>query len=209
MIERRVAFPPEEIVPFQFGRGLVPGATHCRGTLLLASRQTLRNRGHFDRYLAALSPADAAAIDAAIAAAWLPIELGIAHYRACDALNLSVDETLSIGGEVVRNLQRTFIGSLVKAASSGAGVTPIFGLQRFTTIYFRTIKGGDARVVRYAPKDARVEFVGLPFSAIRYFRIAYRGFIQAGCELFARRVIVAELNAYLGPTTCAYRIAWV
>jgi hypothetical protein len=42
---------------------------------------------------------------------------------------------------------------------------------------------------------------GLPVSAIRYFRIAYRGFIQAGCEFFARRVVVA--------TTLAYRIAWV
>lgn len=48
-----------------------------------------------------------------------------------------------------------------------------------------------------------------PPCSLRYFRIAYRGFIQAGCEFFARRVVVAELGKYLSATTVAYRIAWV
>ncbi len=201
-------FTPEEIVAFHSAPGAEAAATHCRGTLLVASRQTLKRRGHHDRYLAALAPEHASALDAAFPAAWLPIELGMAHYRACDALDLAEGEQLAMGGEVVRNLQRTFIGSLVKAAGTGVGITPIFGMQRFTTVYFRTIKGADARLVQCGPKDARIEFVGLPFASIRYFRRAYRGFIQAGCELFARRVHVAELASYLGATTCAYRIAW-
>ena len=204
-----MAFTPEEILPYKHPLGSAPIATHCRGTLLLASRRALERRGHFDRYVGHLSRADADALTTAIPAAWLPIDLGVAHYRACDALALPIDEQLEMGGEVVRNLQRTFIGSLVKAASTGVGITPVFGLQRFTTIYFRTIQGADARIVRTGPKDARVEFKGLPLSPIRYFRIAYRGFIQAGCELFARRVVVAELDSFVGETTCAYRIAWV
>ena len=53
-----------------------------------------------------------------------------------------------------------------------------------------------------------MEFVGQPLSSVRYFRISYRGFIQAGCAFFARRVVVAELAAFLSPTTCAYRVAW-
>lgn len=113
-----------------------------------------------------------------------------------------------MGGEVVRNLQKTFIGTVLKAASSGAGISPFVGLQKFTAIYARSIKGGGGRVVRVGPKDVRVEFVGLPLAAIRYFRVAYRGFIQAGCEFFAKRVVVAELAPYLSPTTVAYRIAW-
>lgn len=205
----RVAFSPEEIVPFQSAAGAAPAATHCRGTLLVASRQTLKRHGHFDRYLAALSREHADAIASAFPAAWLPIELGVAHYRACDALALSVDEQVDMGGEVVRNLQKTFVGSLVRAAGTGAGVTPIFGMQKFTTVFFRSIKGADARLVRVGPKDARIEFAGLPLASIRYFRIAYRGFIQAGCELFARRVIVTELARFHGPSSLAYRIAWV
>ena len=65
------------------------------------------------------------------------------------------------------------------------------------------------RVVRFGPKDVRVDFVGEPFAAIRYFRVAYRGFLQAGCELFSRRVNVAELDSFRSASTLAYRIAWV
>ena len=105
----------------------------------------------------------------------------MAHYAACDALDLFADETLAIGGEVVHALQKTFIGSVVKSASSGMGISPLTGLEKFTSVRARSIKGGGARVVRCGPKDVRIEFKGEPFAAIRYFRIAYRGFIQAGC----------------------------
>jgi hypothetical protein len=203
--------PPREevIVPYPPTLASEPEATHCRSTLLAASMSSLRAHGHFDRYASALSEHHVAAITGSIAGVWLPIDVGVAHYRACDALGLPDDERLAMGGEVVRALQRTFIGTAVKAASQGIGFGPIVGLQKFTSVYGRTIKGGGARVVKIGPKDARVEFVGLPLASVSYFRVAYRGFIQAGCELFARRVVVAELAAYLSPTTLAYRIAWV
>jgi hypothetical protein len=140
---------------------------------------------------------------------WLPIEVGIAHYRACDTLDLPAEEQLQLGGEIVRTLQKTFLGAALKAASSGAGITPITGMKKFAGVFSRSFKGGGVCIVRLGPKDVRVEFVGLPVSGIRYFRVAYRGFIQAGCEFFSRRVIVAELNRYLSETTVAYRIAWV
>jgi hypothetical protein len=97
----------------------------------------------------------------------------------------------------------------LKAASSGVGVTPIVGMKKFASVFSRSFKGGGVCIVRLGPKDVRVEFVGLPVSGIRYFRTAYRGFLQAGFEFFARRVVVAELNKYLSETTVAYRIAWV
>ncbi len=186
-----------------------PNATHVRSTLLIASGRTLRRHGHYERYQALLAPADYATIVSSAAGMWLPIEVGIAHYRACDALDLPLEEQLEMGGEVVRSLQKTFIGMVVKAASSGAGITPVAGVKKFATVFSRSIKGGGARVLRLGPKDVRVEVVGLPLSAIPYFRVAYRGFIQAGCEFFARRVVAAELGKYLSATTLAYRVAWV
>lgn len=199
----------EIIVPFPATLAAEPAATHCRGTLIVASTQTVKRHGHYERYVRALPPAYLSTITSTVAGTWIPIDVGVAHYRACDALDLPPEEQLEMGGEVVRNLQKTFIGAVLKAASSGVGVTPFVGLQKFTTIYSRSIKGGGARVVRVGPKDVRVEFVGLPLAGVRYFRVAYRGFIQAGCEFFARRVVVAELAAFLSPTTVAYRIAWV
>ena len=199
----------EIILPFPATLAAAPVATHCRATLILASTQTLKARGHYDRYRAAITPRHLDTIVSSAAAMWLPIEVGVAHYHACDALNLSIDEQLSMGGDVVHSLQKTFLGSLLRAATAGAGISPITGLQKFTTIYTRSMQGGGASIVRLGPKDVRAEFVGIPFAEVRYFRVAYRGFIQAGCELFARRVVVAELSKYLSPTTLAYRIAWV
>lgn len=170
--------------------------------------KTLKAHGYYDNYAKTMGPTDLETIASTAAGMWLPIALGIAHYRACDGLNIPLDEQLTMGGEVVHALQKTFIGTVLKAASSGAGIGPITGLEKFVQIYSRSIKGGGARIVRLGPKDVRVEFVGQPFAAIRYFRVAYRGFIHAGCSFFARRVVVAELSALLSPTTLGYRIAW-
>jgi hypothetical protein len=202
-------FREEVLVPFPPTLAREPDATHCRGTLLIASRQTLKSRGHFQRYQSHLAQEHDIAIASSVAGTWLPIELGMAHYRACDALDLPVEEQLELGGAVVHALQRTFIGTALRAAGKGALISPLLGLQTFFGVYARAIKGGGGRMVRIGPKDVRVEFRGLPLFTIRYFRIAYRGFITAGCEFFAQRVVTAELGAHLSPTTVAYRIAWV
>jgi hypothetical protein len=203
-------FAQEEVlVPYPATLAGEPVATHIRGTLLAASMQTLRKHGHFERYARELPPEHLTTIASAVAGMWLPIEIGSAHYRACDSLHLPVDEQLAMGGEVVHNLQRTFIGSAIKAAAAGVGIGPLVGFQKFAVVFSRSIRGGGVRAVRIGPKDVRVDFVGLPLATVPYFRVAYRGFIQAGCEFFARRVVVAELHAFLSATTLGYRIAWV
>ncbi len=198
----------EVLVPYPTTLGREPTATHCRSTLLVASIKTLKAHGYYEKYVRALKPTHLEMIASTAAGMWVPIEVGIAHYRVCDGLDIPMDEQLKMGGEVVHALQKTFIGTVLRAASSGVGIGPITGLEKFVQIYGRSIKGGGARILRLGPKDVRVEFVGQPFAAIRYFRVAYRGFIHAGCEFFARRVVVAELNALLTPTTLGYRIAW-
>jgi hypothetical protein len=201
-------FVEEQIVPFPTTLADEPSVTHCRGTLIMSSRRALQRYGHFERYRSALPAACDTAITSSVAGAWLPIELGVAHYRACDSLLLPIDDQLKLGATVVHELQRTFIGTLLTTATKGAGVSPLLGLQKFFGVYARSFKGGGGRLVRIGPKDIRVEFVGNPIAGIRYFRVAYRGFITAGCEVFARRVVAAELSAKSSATAVAYRVAW-
>jgi len=198
----------EVLIPFPETLADAPSTTHCRGMLLTASFNAIKSQGHQERYLAALPPQYVTPITTGIASEWIPMEVALAHYRACDTLGLSTEETMTNGGSVVMNLQRTFIGSALKKAAVEAGVGPLFGLQKFASVYYRSMKGGGGRIVRVGPKDVRMEFVGQPLSSVRYFRVSYRGFIQAGCAFFARRAVVAELATYLSDTTCAYRVAW-
>jgi hypothetical protein len=202
------AFREELLVPFPPTLADEPLVTHCRGTLLFSSRLTLQRHGYFERYRAHLPPEAEMAIASSTAGSWLPLDLGVAHYRACDALALTIDEQLALGAGVVHDVQRTFIGSIMRAAGKGAGVSPLLGMQKFFGVYARSFKGGGSRMVRIGPKDVRAEFVGNPLAAIHYFRVAYRGFITAGCEIFAQRVVAAELDAHRSPTTVAYRVAW-
>ena len=201
-------FREEILIPFPATLAAEPSTTHCRGMLLVASFNAIKSHGHHERYLVALPAQYVTPITTAIASEWIPIDVVLAHYRACEALGLSAEETLSIGGAVVMSLQRTFIGGVLKKATVEAGVSPLFGLQKFASVYYRTMKGGGARAVRIGPKDVRLDFVGQPLSAVQYFRLSYRGFLQAGCAFFARRVVVAELARYLSATTCTYRVAW-
>jgi hypothetical protein len=203
-----VPYREEELVAFPPTLAHEPQATHCRGTLIHASRRMLQARGHFDAYRAHLAPEDETVIASSVAGMWLPIEVGVAHYRACNTLDLPEDEQLHLGAAVVHEMQRTFIGTVLRAAGRGIGVSPLIGLEKFFSVYARTIKGGGGRMVRIGPKDVRVEFVGVPFADIHYFRVAYRGCIQAGCEFFARRAVAAELSAHRSATSVVYRIAW-
>jgi hypothetical protein len=200
---------PEVILPYPSTLEAHPVATLCRSTLLITSLQAIKRHGYYDRYTQALPPRQLDTILSSAAGVWLPIDVGVAHYAACDTLDIPLDEQLAIGGEVVHAMQKTFLGGVLKSASSGIGISPIAGLEKFTTLRSRSVQGGGARIVRLGPKDVRIDFVGERFAEVRYFRVAYRGFIQAGCEFFSRRVVVAELEAFRSPTTLGYRIAWV
>lgn len=118
------------IVPFPDTLANEPVATHCRSTLLFTSLQAIKRHGHYDRYVAALSPRHLDTIVSSVAGIWLSIDVGVAHYAACDTLDLPLDEQLEIGGEVVRAMQKTFLGSVLKSASSGIGITPIMACRR-------------------------------------------------------------------------------
>ena len=61
-----------------------------RGTVIVSSLLGLRDGGHFDAYLPKLTPLHRDAIPQVVAGEWVPIELAMAHYRACDALGLPV-----------------------------------------------------------------------------------------------------------------------
>src|SRR5947209_10153502 len=92
--------PREEIlVPYPPSLAAEPQATHCRGTLLAASISALKRHDLYDRYLLRLPAEHHEAIVASVASAWLPIEIGVAHYRACDALAVPIDDQLALGGE--------------------------------------------------------------------------------------------------------------
>jgi hypothetical protein len=197
----------EILVPLSAPRERLPPVTQFRSTLLTTSLKAIRDRGHGDRYLQILPPQHHDAVRACIAGVWLPIDLGLAHYAACNALGLSSEEQMAIGREVGLKIQGTFLGTVVKLAKA-AGVTPWLCLTQYQRLWDRLLVGGGVVLTKLGPKEARLECLGAELARIPYFRTAFRGLNESSCELFCSKAYVVEIKSLCTPTSLGYRIAW-
>jgi hypothetical protein len=198
----------EEVLPFPAAhRDLVPPATHVKGTWLAASLRGVRNEGHEAAYLANLEPPYAAAILHAAYKEWIPIDVLIAHYAACDTLALPPFKLVALGVDATRHAQGSVVGMVAKLARS-AEVTPWPVLAQLQRLWDRVIKGGGIAVTKLGAKEARVEVVGFPVCRYRHCRIGIRGVLTGMTEMFCTKAYVLELPAWTDDAG-AMRIAWV
>jgi hypothetical protein len=177
-----------------------------RSTWLLSSVKTLRSRGLFERYLELLPREVHEPILGAVAGTWVDLEIAAAHYRACDALQLSVQEVLSMGESVGDAINGTFLRTVFHLART-AGVTPWSALKQYAKLWERLFDGGDVEVDKLGPKEALVQMYGLPLFSIPYIRMATRGMHQTGFMLFCTKCYMTDVGST--PTSHAYRAAWV
>ena len=166
---------------------LLEPVTAIRSTLITSSLSSLRARGLFERYDALQTSPHRQMILNLVAGEWLPLEVALAHYQACDALGLSEAEQISIGKDVSRRVHETFLSLIVKAAR-GVGVTPWTLLPRGNSMNSRLCVGGGVRIWKLGPKSVRVELARLPQLAIPYVRNGLLGLYAAAVELLAENV---------------------
>jgi hypothetical protein len=198
--------PYAVMLPFQYEPGHTRPVTLVRSTLLAASVQGLREMGWEDRYYAALPPERHMELRMLTAGAWVPLELGVAHYRACDAMGLIAQEMDRMGENVSLRTQKSFVGMLGRAAA-GAGATPWSVIAHVHRIYARMIDGGDHCAYRVGPKEALLINVGNPLVEIPYFRTA-----MVACaiiRMLASTVYASEVPRHGAPLTVGVRLSWV
>jgi hypothetical protein len=182
-------------------------ASEARSTLVTTSIQAIRARGRFADYEKALPSAQRQAILTVVAGVWLPMDLALAHYAACDELGLSPKDQFAIGAEVGDRVQGTMLGLVVRTAKT-SGLTPWMGLNQCTKLYERLFNGGSVRLVKLGPKDARMEVVNNPLFALAYFRNGFRGLVCTGAQFFCEKVYAHELPKLTSETTLGLRISW-
>ena len=161
-----------------------------RSTLLSASVLVLRERAMWDQYWAQLGDEDRPKIDGLVAGTWLPIELAVAHYRACDRIGLDPRQVSDNGLAVGRRIQGTMLQTAVRLAT---GSNPWVGLSLFPRLWKRVFIGGSVAIWKIGPKDARVEVSAMPLSEIPYFRHSYQGLVLEAFGLFATHVYLREV----------------
>lgn len=198
----------ELILPFPGPVESLGECTEVRSTLLASSLASLRRHGLYDSYLARLAPAHREAVLSSVAGQWLPMDIGRAHYQACDGLGLGPSEQVEIGAEVSFKIHETFLGVVVRMAKH-AGVTPWTLLPKGNQMYSRLFQGGGGvRVIKRGPKEARADIVGIPLLAVPYFRNALRGIYQAAISLFCLQAYVHEIPREATNSRASLKISW-
>jgi hypothetical protein len=216
--ESRLITGGEPYLPFGVPKHLVAPATRFRSTWLTTSVRSLRERKLLAAYLDRLPPVHHEAVLQAVVGVWLPVEVAIAHYEACDGLGLEDKEIVAIGAEASDRAQRTTLGTATRLAA-GAGVTPWALLSQLQRFWERIWIGGAVGVFAHGPpgpgderagaaKEARVEIVSWSCARIPYCRVGMRGVFLGMTEMFCRKAFVHEIAEGCSASTLAYLVQW-
>jgi hypothetical protein len=198
----------EVFVPMHVPRAELKATSQFRSTWIVSSQNTLRHRGHYDRYLALLPKVHAETLSMLMVGAWVPIEVADAHYRACEALDLPQHERVEIGKAVSKHLDNTLLSVAVRLATQ-SGATVWTPLSQFYRLWNRMFVGGGIVVYKLGPKEARIEVHACTLASIPYFRVGLQGVLLGVGELFSQRVYVREVPRVASPTTVVFRSSWV
>jgi len=198
----------EIFVGLDVPRHRITPTARFRSTWLVASQNALRDCGFFDRYLELLPPAHREALMTPVVGMWLPNDVVVAHYEACDRLGLTSAERDAIARALVRPGTSTLF-SVTGHLARQVGVTPWTPLAYSRRLWDRLCEGGAVVVYKEGPKEVRVELLGLTLAHIPYFRLTLRELALSVGKLFCSTLYVKEIYDEAQPNTLVFRGSWV
>jgi hypothetical protein len=187
----------------------VPAATHVRGMVIVSSQRSLQQRGHEAAYRRAIDEEFQEALMLVVAPSWLPIEVGLAHYRACESLKLDAATVHEIGLESGRFLYSSTVKTVIRM-STQLGTSPWMAIKNIDRLSARTWDGGAAFAVReLGPKEAELAWFGQPCARVPYFQHAFGGFMRGCIEPLCRTSFARLIRRPGDENSIGYRISWV
>lgn len=179
--------------------------TEVKGSMVVASIRGLREEGHYDRYLANLAPALRDVIPFITAGEWVPVGTVIAHYRACEALGLSVSENVRLGDKMATRINSNFVSTIAIIARA-SGVTPFTILGFAQRAFGSVFRGGAVRVVAVGEKEARLEMYRNPALSVPWHRNGWCGNVRTNLQPLCKtcRVTVEKFD----DANAQYRVVW-
>ncbi|HET6339988.1 MAG TPA: hypothetical protein VFG30_42560 [Polyangiales bacterium] len=151
--------------------------TAVRRMLVHSSITELEQLGYYERYCRIISPTSLAQIKELIGPGLMAVELALDHYRACDALDLTDEQIHAAGlraGEKIGDA--LLVASAQVSASAEGAVWSVIGA--FYRMSRRIYEGGSAQYVKLGPKSLLIEYKANPLFSVRYYRVAYAGFMR-------------------------------
>jgi hypothetical protein len=185
----------EIIIPHDPAAGPV---TQVKNLLIQFSLDQLRDGGHYDAYSKLVAPDVLQDLLARLAPGWLPVELAVAHYEACDKLGLDAEQLDRVGRLVGDRIQDATLVSAAKRARE-RDFDIWSAMSQIHRTWSRLYQGGSVQFVKIGPKDLLLEERGYPMNRCQYFRRGHLGSLAArfaalGTELTRREVLEVEAD---------------
>jgi hypothetical protein len=165
----------EIVVPHDLSRGSLVAV---RRMLVHSSIAELGVLGVYDRYCENIQRGSLDRIKELIGPGWMPVELALEHYAACDKLQLRDDAIFQMG---VRAGDKTGSALLVAGAQPRVEMkdrTPWPLLQAFARMGRRIYDGASAQYTKTGLNSLQIEYYGNPLFSFHYYRVAHRGFMH-------------------------------
>jgi hypothetical protein len=194
------------VVPHDPAAGAV---TAVRNVVVQLSIAQLRAHNLYERYAEVIAPNVLEELLARLAPGWIPVELVLGHYHACEQLGLSSDELTKLGARTGDRLQETALVSVAKKVRS-----PDFDLWTAVGSLYRMwprlYQGGSVQIVKVGPKTKVLEQRGFPMNRYAYFRHAQLGAIAAAYTALGARIASLQVADYdPASNEAVMRVSWL
>jgi hypothetical protein len=197
--------PREIFIPHDPAAGPV---TALKNLIIQSSLTQLKANGHYERYVSLIAPEVLEELLARMGPGWIPVELAMAHYQACEDLNLNGDETAAVGTSVGDRLQSaTLVSRAKKVREDDFDVWGSY--TQMYRMWARLYQGGSVQVVKLGPNAQLIEQRGFPMNRFRYFRQAQLAAFVAAYEALGVELSLIKVERYSpARDDVVFRVVW-
>jgi len=203
---RGVAEPREIVIPHDPAAGPL---TAVRNVMIQASLSELKAHGHYERYARLIDPSTLEQLLASVAPSWIPVDLALAHYAACERLSLTSDEFAAMGGGVGDRVQDTVLVSHAKKVRE-TNFDLWAAVDSLHRMWPRVFQGGSVQIVKVGPKEKLLEQRGFVLNRFYYYRQSHVAALCATYAALGTHVTSARVVSYSqSRDEMVVRVAWL
>jgi hypothetical protein len=204
-VGRRTAETREIIIPHDPAAGPL---TAVRNVLVQASLSQLKVLGHYERYTKLIEPHLLEQLLSSLAPGWIPLDLVLAHYEACEKLALGRDDFDAMGEAVGDRVQDTMLISPAKKERD-VDFDLWQGIHALQRVWPRVFKGGSVQIVKVGPKAMLVEELGFVLNRYQYYRHAHLAALRTTYGALGTRITLTRVVTYNAATDeMVVHVAW-
>jgi hypothetical protein len=194
------------IVPHDLSRGPLKAV---RRMLVHSSISGLQADGLYERYCSLLPANALEQINSLIGPGWMPVELVLEHYRACDQLGLSERQITVYGLRAGDEVGNALLLSNNQANALGAQTSVWSKVLAFSRMGRRIHEGSSAQYEKLGEDALLIEHKGNPLYSVTYYRIGHLGFLRNAFSRVGIEITDLKISHYRSVGACIEtRLRW-